>query len=187
MESIIDGTGSSYEAKVDSKNRLSTFAITEGRIADASKDGDTFVLASDFISLTTTASFNAMMYIKNESDKDLFIQTIRTCSTGSGHMQFRLIRNPTTGTIVSDANDADQFAANFGSNKEFEGLAYSASADGKTITDGDNFTQFTNHSPGHSTEDYRGAVVLPKGSSLGITCKPSVAGEVCLEVVCWFE
>src|SRR5210317_1734856 len=158
MESIIDGTGSSYQAKVDNKNRLSTFAISEGKIGDASKDGDSFVLASDFISLTTTASFNALMYIKNDSNKDLLIQTIRSCSDATGTLQFRLLRNPTAGTIVSDANVADQLAANFGSNREFEGLAYSASADGKTFTDGDDFTQYINRSPGHSIEDYRGAV-----------------------------
>jgi len=188
MRTILDGTGGGYEAKVNNQNRLETFSITEDRVADISnKTGDTFILASDFISLTTTASFNALMFIKNNSDKKLYIQTVRGCSTGSGTMQFRIIRNPTEGTIVSDANNSDQLSANFGSSNTFNGLAYSASGDGKTITDGSNLTQYINHSPGHSIEDYRGAVVIPKGGSMGITCKPSVSTTICLEIICWFE
>jgi hypothetical protein len=187
-EEIKDGTGGGYIAAVNEQNRLEVFATTEEFVADVShRNGEAFILASDFVALTTTGSFNAIMYIKNNSDKDLYIRSIRVCGDGSGTAQIRLIRNPTSGTIVSEANLADQLSSNFGSTKQFEGLAYSASGDGKTLTDGDNFTNFINHLPGHSTEDFRGAVILKKGSSLGITCKPTIATNFCVEVVCWFK
>lgn len=187
-EMILDGTGKGYKAKVNSNSRLETFSISEERIADISKTGYSFLIGSDFISLTTTASFNGLLYIKNNSStKDLFIKTIRICADGTGSVQCRLIRNPTTGTLISDANAADNLSANAGSNVNFDGLAYSASGDAKTVTDGSNWTQFINKMPGHSVQDYQGAIVIPNGQSVAITAKPSASTDICVEVQAWFE
>lgn len=185
---ILDGTGKAYKAKVNKDNRLETFSINEERIADVSKSGYSFLLASDFVSLTTTGAFNGIIYIKNNSStKDLFIKTIRVCSDGSGSVQCRIIRNPTTGTLISDANKAEQLSSNAGSNVTFDGLAYAASGDAKTVTDGSNWTQFINRSPGHSIQDYQGAILLPNGQSMALTAKPSVSTNLCIEVMAWFE
>lgn len=186
---IIDGTGAGYAAKVDSTNRLNTFSIVENRVADISKRlGLSFIIASDFISLTTTGSFNGILYVKNNSDNyDLFVDKVRVCSDTSGNVQVRLLRNPTTGTLISDTNAADQLSANAGSAETFDGLAYAASADGKTVTDGSNWSQFINHSPGHSIQEYDGSIVIPKGKSIALVAKPSVAMTLCAEIQCWFE
>lgn len=187
-EQIRDGTGQGYLVAVDKDNLMKTFAVTENRVADISKrKEDTYLISSDFISLTTTASFNALMYIKNTLDKDLYIQTIRTCSDGSGSVQIRMVKNPTAGTIIDNANDADKLSSNLGSAKTFGGTAYAASGDAKTLTGGTNFTQFINRSPGHSIQDYEGAIIIPKGQSLGILGKPSVATDICIEVQAWLE
>jgi hypothetical protein len=185
---ILDGTGKGYSAKVTNDNRLETFSITEQRVADISLNtGKGFLIASDFVSLTTTASFNGILYIKNTSDLNLFIDKIRTCSAATGSVQCRLIKNPTTGTLISDANAADKLSSNLGSSEIFGGDAFAASGDAKTVTDGDNLTQFINRSPGHSIQDYAGSVILQKGNSLAITCKPSASTDLCIEVQCWFE
>ena len=185
---IQDGKGTGYEVAVDTQNRMQTFSISEERIADvSSRTGNAFIVATDFIALTTTASYSGLVYIKNTSDLRLFISQLRLCSTASGTVQAQLIANPTTGTLISDANLADQLSANLGSSQVFDGLAYSASGDGKTVTDGTNFTQYINHSPGHSIQDYRGAIVIPKGSAIALQVKPSVALTICAEVQCWFE
>lgn len=185
---IRDGSGKGYLATVDSNNKLGTFSITENRIADiSSREADGYLIATDFISLTTTASFSALLYIKNTTDKDLFIETIRTCSDQTGALQVRLLKNPTAGTIVDDANNADKLSSNLGSAKTFSGDAFTASGDGKTLTDGTNLTQFINRSPGHSIQEYKGAIIVPKGQSIGMTCKPSVATTICAEVQCWLE
>jgi hypothetical protein len=188
-QQIEDGTGTGARVQVTKDNQLLTFAVSENRVADVSKrSGDAFLIASDFISLTTTGSFNGLLYIKNNNAKSLFIQTIRTCSdAASASMQLRMIKNPTTGTLISDANAADATSSNLGSSNTFDGDAYTASGDGKTVTDGDNLTQFINRSPGHSIQDYEGAIVIPKGQSLAITCKPSAATDICIEVQCWYE
>jgi hypothetical protein len=188
MSSILDGRGRGYRAGVTPRRQLETIAVTESRIADISKSGYSFLVATDFVSLTTTGSFNGLLYIKNNStDRNIFIKTVRVCSSGTGYMQIRAIRNPSAGTLISDANSADKLSANAGSNVVFDGLAYSASGDGKTVTDGDNWTQFINKSPGHSVQDYQGAIVIPGGKSVAITAKPSVATTICIEIQLWFE
>jgi|DEB0MinimDraft_10_1074344.scaffolds.fasta_scaffold08524_3 hypothetical protein len=188
MNVIQDGRGKGYSAGVDSLNRALVKSVSQSRVSDISKrEGQAFLIASDFISLTTTASFNGIIYLENTSDLDLYIGKIRTCSDTSGNVQCRLIRNPSTGTLISDANDADQLPSNFGSNEAFGGFAYTASGDGKTVTDGTNESQFINHSPGHSIQEYEGAIILPKSSSLALVAKPSVALTFCAEIQCWFE
>lgn len=189
MNQIADGTGTGNLAKVNSRNRLETLAISEPRVADISKTfGRAFILASDFISLTTTGSFNGILYIKNtSSDYDLFIDKLRVCSSASAFLQCRIINNPTTGTLISDANAADQLSSKIGSSQTFLGLAYAASADGKTVTDGANMSQFINMSPGHTIQEYDGSIVIPNGQAIALTIKPSASTTVCAEVQCWFE
>lgn len=188
---IIDGNGTGSRAKVNSDKRLETFSITESRLADISnRVGESFIITSNFISLTTTASFNGMMYIKNtDPDKKLFIDKIRICGTGTsmGYVQSKFYKNPTTGTLISDANAGIVVPANLSSNVDFSGVVYSASGDAKTITDGVQFSQFTVHLPGHTIQEYTGALILENGASMAIACKPSYATEVCIEIQCWFE
>ena len=188
---IIDGTGTGKRAKVTDDNRLEVFAVNESRIADISnRTGESFILTSDFISLTTTASFNGMMYIKNtDPDKILYVDKIRICGTGTsmGYVQSKFFKNPTTGTLISDANAGLAVPANLSSTVDFVGVVYAASGDAKTITDGIQFSQFTVHLPGHTIQEYQGSLILENGASMGIACKPSYATEICIEIQCWFE
>ena len=191
ISEIRDGAGSGNRAKVNNNGRLETFSIVESRIADISlKKGDGFILTSDFVSLTTTASFNGMFYIKNtDPDKLIFIDKVRICGTGSamGSLQTKFYKNATTGTLISDANAGIVVAANLGSNNDFPGTVYAASGDGKTITDGTQMSQFTIHLPGHTIQEYDGMLILPGGASLSIETKPSYSTEACIEVQCWVE
>ena len=187
---IIDGTGSGKRAKVDSNNRLETFSVSESRMADVSvRDGQSFILTSDFISLTTTASFNGVFYLKNtDATKIIYIDKIRICGTGTsmGYVQCKLIKNPTTGTLISDETSAIAIPANLGASTDFIGTVYKG-ADAKTVTDGTQFSQFTVHLPGHTTQEYDGALVLTGGTSFSIEVKPSYATELCVEIQCWIE
>jgi hypothetical protein len=187
---IIDGTGSGKRAKVDQTNRLETFSIIETRIADVSVNkGNSFVLSSDFITLTNTASFNSIFYLKSiSSDKIIFIDKIRICGTGNtmGYVQTKLIKTPTGGTLITDEAAAIVQPSNLGASTDFEGLAYKG-ADNKTATGGDQFSQFTVHLPGHTIQEYNGALVLTGGTSFAIDVKPSYTTEICIEIQCWVE
>ena len=187
---ITSGVGTEYSAGVDESNRLNVFSITEGRAADiSSRTGETFILATDFVSLTTTGSFSGLIYVKNTENKSFFVQSIRVCSSETGFAQVILTANPTAGTLISDGNLADQRSANMASSDNFSsfGLAYSASGDAKTVTDGEQFSQYINRSPGHSIQEYGGSLLLPKGSSFALSAKPSVATTICVEIQGWLE
>jgi hypothetical protein len=188
---IEDGTTGGKRAKVTDRNRLATFSITESRMADISFDsGEAFIITSDFVSLTTTASFSGLLYIKNtDTSKNLFIDKVRVCGTGTSMnaMQCKFFKNPTTGTLISDENDGIVVPSNLGSNVTFTGDVYAASADGKTVTDGTQFSQFTIHLPGHTIQEYDGSLIIPGGSSLAIAVQPSAATTACIEVQCWYE
>jgi hypothetical protein len=190
-QQIEDGAGTGKRVKVTDDNRMETFSITESRMADISlKEGEAFIVTSDFVALTTTASFTGMLYIKNtDTSKNLFIDKVRVCGTGTSMnaMQCKFFKDPTTGTLISDANAGIAVAANLGSNVTFTGDVYGASADGKTVTNGTQFSQFTIHLPGHTIQEYDGALIIPGGSSLAIAVQPTAATTACIEIQCWFE
>jgi hypothetical protein len=189
---IVDGTGDGQKrAKVNKNNRLEAFSITERRMADISiREGRSFIITSDFVALTTTGSFNGMLYVKNtDASTNLFVDKVRVCGTGTSmnSMQCKFFKNPTAGTLISDANDGIIVPANLGSNEAFGGTVYAASGDGKTVTDGTQFSQFTIHLPGHTIQEYDGALIIPGGSSLAIAVQPGAATTACVEVQCWIE
>ena len=63
-ETIQDGTGAGFEAKVDPENRLSTTAVTTLSKNQANEEGRAFNINTLDVTLTT-ASKSAVFYIKN--------------------------------------------------------------------------------------------------------------------------
>ena len=184
-EALKDGTGSGRLAKVNFDNRLEVEAIVFTGLEHISEhQEESFYLASDFVALTTTASFNAIFYVKNNENKDLHLYNIRSC--GEMGQQWKMIKNPTAGTLVSDANAGDNNNINFKSTNVLEADVYGASGDGKTITDGTQITQWINGT-GHSTQEVLGAIILAKGDSIALTCKPATAGTVCVNMLVYLE
>jgi len=186
-----DGTGTGVKLKINSDNRAVVEATSQTRIADISERlGQAYTIATGFVPLTTTASFTGILWIKNTDieGRDMFIEHIRVC--GSAPMmedvQCVVYRNPTTGTLISNAVSAYKTNNNFGSANQFNGLAYKG-VDADTITNGDWFTQFVTHISGHSIIDFNDSIVIPKNSSIGFALKPTDAMEVCMEVNCHFE
>ena len=192
---IQDGTGSNRKASVNDQNRLGVNSVVNSRISDISeREGKAFIIASGFINITTVGSFSAHTYIKNNSDEDLFIEAIRVCgdggsgATGMNSVQTRIIKNPTTGTFFATAVTAPGInSAKIGSSQEFIGDALVANTTGLTITNGSFMSNFTSHTPGHTIQSYAGAIILTKGASMILELNPSVAGNICTEIQCWFE
>jgi len=191
MAEIEDGTGTNNRAKVTSEFRLAVDSISTAHISHESiENGEAYVIASDFISLTTTGSYNSLLHLKCDiTEKHFHIERIRVCSTASNYAQLKVIANATGGTIISDANKAHTNNLNMSSGNVTDGrlIAYAASGDGKTNTGGEHFTQFTNKAPGHSDVFYYGALMIYKGNSITIECKPNTAGDFCIEVIGYFD
>ena len=104
MTQIEDGTGTSYLARVDSNNRMQTSAVTQTELHDAVHRGKTWNIGTGFLTLTSTSP-STLIYLKNTSDDNLFIDLYilltRASTGGSGDMLVEILRNPTGGSIVN--------------------------------------------------------------------------------------
>ena len=177
-EQILDGTGTGAKTKVDSDNRLHTFSISEGLSLDAAKNGENYNINTGSISLTS-ANESAVLYIKNNEDKNFVIEdviVILGASTGgTGDLTIELIRNPSTGTIISGASNADVVGnRNFGSSRELVADVFKG-AEGNTITNGTLFSDTTRTAGGTVVHFDADVMVLPKGTTLGVNITPQTS------------
>jgi hypothetical protein len=182
---IQDGTGSNYKLQVDSKNRIRTFSVTEDEAANASIQGDSYNANTGIINLTSSNK-TAVFYVKNNGDDELLIDTlfylIGNSTGGTGDVLITVLRNPTTGTIIDNAVDMEMAGVNrnFGSSKVLTADFFKG-AEGNTFTSGEKVLEsIFNQSPTRSAIGV-GAIVLPKGSSIGIDITPA-SGNTNLDV-----
>lgn len=184
---IVNGVGNQDRAKVNSDNRLLVDSVSLSDIADKAINKEvSYILASGFISLTTTGSFNGLMYLKGlDSSNNFHIERIRICSNASGSLQIKMLHTCTTGTLISDANAGTISNTVIGSSNTLTNIltVYVASADGKTVTDGTLFTQYQQNLLGHSSQEYEGSIIIKKDQTLAIVAKPSASCDICIEVL----
>lgn len=172
---ITDGTGKKYQAKVDSHNRLQVKSISEGFNVDSAIQGDNYNINTGTINLTS-ASESAIAFIQNNEDNIFIIREILiimgTSTGGSGDLEVEIIRNPSTGTIISNAVDMDTVKnRNFGSSKGFVANTYKG-VEADTITNGDVFANTSRASTSIPISFDADVIVLKKGNSLGINFTP---------------
>jgi len=193
MSQLQDGTGSSMFAKVDKNHQLHVFGVTESEQNSAVEDGQAFNINTGIIALTGSSD-SALFYMKNNESPlngdsnvviDSIIVGINTISaTITESPILTIIRNPTAGTVVSDATACPMKSnSNFGSANVLDSIIY-IGADGKTLTDG------TDHAivlckEGRTTIPEL-AIDLPKGGSLGVKLDLNTSGgaNVYIAVVC---
>jgi hypothetical protein len=178
MVTILDGTGSGNEAAVDKNNRLQVLAISEGYSIEAAIQGENYNLNTGSISLTSSNK-SAVFYLKNNEDKAFIIEDIivilGASTGGTGDLVVDVVRNPSTGTIISNAVDVDIVAnRNFGSNRPLTADSYKG-VEGDTITDGSDFADTTRSSAGTVIHFDSDVIILPKGSSIGINITPQAS------------
>ncbi len=152
---------------------------TESR--EHSEEGVAFWLATGFIALSTTGSFNAVFYLKNTSEtKNIHIGKLRTCSNQI--CEWKMAHTITAGTLLTDATAALQMNLNVGATTPLTANVYKG-ADAKTMTGTEVPTWINN--VGHSQPDFEGSLILKPTSSIGFSVKPAAAGDVCLTIECW--
>lgn len=142
MSTIRDAT-TQDGAHVDANHDLHTFSVIEDLQRQATDAGDEYNINTGVIALTGTAE-SAMLYFKNDEDNDYVIAAIAVglgtrSATIDDVAHITIVRNPTGGTIVDDAEGVTMKSnTNFGSSKTLKTstLLYKASASGKTLTGG---------------------------------------------------
>lgn len=171
-----------WKARINSAGQIFVQAETHAEAREHSGIGQFFMFATNFVALTTTGSFSAIFYVKNTSTtKVLHLGKLRTCSNQV--CEWKFIKNPTTGTLISDATAAAKENMNFGAPITFIGDVYKG-ADAKTITDGIEAGTWINN-VGHSQPDWAGAIILAPGDSMALSVKPASAGDVCVTITGW--
>lgn len=175
---IQDGTGSSKKVKVNSNNRIETESVTTSSLSTTSKqDGNAYTVGTDgVLNFNFTSGVdNAILYCKNNEDVDLFVDVCVVSQDVAGI--YKYIKNPTTGTLIDSGTSTTPVNFNFGSSNVADLDVIKLNASGQTFTNGTVIT-YSRNPAGLQPLDFLGTVVVPKGSSFGITYDPVTSGAV---------
>lgn len=175
---IQDGTGSSKKVKVNSNNRIETESVTTSSLSTTSKqDGNAYTVGTDgVLNFNFTSGVdNAILYCKNNEDVDLFVDVCVVSQDVAGI--YKYIKNPTTGTLIDSGTTTTPVNLNFGSSNVADLDVIKLNASGQTFTNGTVIT-YSRNPAGLQPLDFLGTVVVPKGSSFGITYDPVTSGAV---------
>ena len=172
MAKIEDGAGSSRRARVTQESRLAVDSVSVAGEDNAIRVGEGWQIASagsgaPNISFTASQQ-TAMLYFDNTGELDIVVDRVvvilGTATGGTGDWSFRLVRNPTGGTIIDNAVAAGVSNSNHGSAAAFPGVAYRGVTPVSTGAAGTDFDTLTGGSgavqPLKQTID---RVILPVG------------------------
>lgn len=188
---IKDGTGSGKTVKVDSENRLNTNAITFQRREEQSLSGQTFNINTGLINLTSDNKTALLYVINNNTNKNMIVSKIvylfGSPANGTGDSLVTVLRNPTTGSIITNAVQAEIITnRNFGSS-EIIGADVYKGADTYTFNDGEKIIESIYSNGATRSAIDVGNVIIPKSKSLGVEYTPPTGTtsqnvEIALEI-----
>ena len=179
MTMIKDGR-SSKTLLIDNNNHAHVDSVTLGEADHSAKFGAKFNINTGDITLTD-ANNTSVLYIKNNEDSDLvitaLIYNLGATTSGTGDVKIDVLRNPTTGDIVTNASAVAVGAGvsanqNFGSNVSLSVDAYKGATADSLLTDGAVSISTRSASNTGRIVISLGAVRLPKGSSIAINYTP---------------
>ena len=176
MSTIIKDGKTGKSARVDSRNRLRTFAVTENSATDASLDGDTFTTTTGIITLTTDNP-SALVWMDNTDTETWVISRVfvnnEVSVGGSGKMILEVIANASTGTLISAGSDLTPSNLNFGSPKELTSTAKEG-GEGSTLTNGVSVINSIISTSGVRVLLAGDTLIVEPGSKVGIRLTPPV-------------
>lgn len=179
---ITDGEGEGWKAGVNKSSRLKTTAVTIPEfVYNSATNKQAFIVISDFVNITTVDTEHAFLYMKNDTLENIHIHSIRTC--GLDAQLWKIYRNPTAGTIITDANPAVKQNINFGVVSVPNVITY-VGGNGSTITDGEFFENWIN-AKGHSEEYFGGSVILEQQSSMVLTVQCPAPTTLCARIIAY--
>ena len=175
MAVIEDGAGRGFTARVNSENRLYTFADSVPSGAVAASRGKMWGISTGDLTFTNDST-SAIAYLRYSGLEKLVVSRVgytTGASDGTGNTTYRIIKNPTTGTIVDNAIAANTTNRNFsGTSSSLSGVQYSG-ADGYTLTNGVVVGDLNRESAGlFILEANESPYILENGNSFGVTVTP---------------
>jgi hypothetical protein len=181
---MVEGHTGGNVAKVDSDLRLHTLTVSIEEDARAAVDGDGYNINTGKITLTT-ANESGVFYFKNNEDRDFDTTALVFAfgaSDGTGHIEIMVEKNPTGGTVITDATAVDiKSNRNFGTSKTITADAFKG-GEGKTFTGAteDHIFSFAQES---TRFQFNIIDTLTKGDSLGVLVTPP-AGNTSMPMYC---
>jgi hypothetical protein len=168
---IIDGTGAGYKVEVTSGNRLKATSIVLSESKNANAIGESFLISSGYVTYTV-ATNQALLYVKNNENRDLIIDRFNfnlQASTGGAvdYGRFVFYKNPTS---ITNGTAKDAVNLNFGSSVLYDIDAEYGNGSTSAFVGG---TTFASPLVGEGEVFFiEGNIVLPKGTSIGISYIP---------------
>lgn len=175
MTIIRDGSGSGFEARVTSDNRLAVNSSIASAFATASAEsqGAFSACAQQNISLTAASGESGVLYIA-PSDIPFVLGAFAVGSDVSG--VWRAYANVTGGTLISAGTSVDAVNLNLASGRVFGGTVLRG-ANGLTVTGG-SVLFYGEVAAGFNMLDTAGALIVPPGAAVALTFEPSADAVV---------
>ena len=174
---ILDGTGTGSRAKVDSKNRLNTLAVTESGGTEAAVEGDLYNVNTGTINLTSDSA-SALLYMKNDDTVPWVYNRVfynaGTSTGGTGDFLAEIYSNPTTGTLISGGAVIVPANLNFGSSKVLTGTTLKG-AEGSTVTNGNVPVSTIIPASGTRVLISFDSIILEPGSGIAVVITPQTS------------
>ena len=177
---IRDGKGTTYTAKVTASNQLSVLADSMPRAGAAAFASKLHGVTTDVIALSTTGSFNGVLYIQNNSALQVYVWHMVLFATVNARWQ--VVKNPTAGTLISGGTAVTPTNLNFASTVAYDGSVLKG-ANGDTVTDGTTFMYggSTAFEASHVLDNT--PLILGQSDALAILCRPAASGDVYASLV----
>lgn len=173
---IEDGTGDGFKMEVDASHRGKTAGVAKTIQQEATDREDSYNLNSGLVTLTVVTE-QGILYLKNNESRDLHVTGIvailgpSTNGVTTDTTRVRIYKNPTTGTLISEATAADTSSnRNFGSSLTLVADIYKGDGSA-TVTDGTVHIESLIN-PG-SRVFFAIDEVLTKGDSIAVTFEPN--------------
>ena len=173
MAEIIKDGRTGDTAKVDIHNRIHTQSLSVSAVLHEHLESNAYDVSTATPVNLTDSAHSALLYVKNLGDADLIVDTIfidtgpSTNGVGSGTLHWHL--NPTGGTIVDDAIEAQRLSRRIGSPVNLSVNAYKATTGGKLFSGGDRIEFPVPPSVGIP---FQKPFIIPKGQSFGVAYVP---------------
>lgn len=159
-----------YKVGATARGQIKAFSVSETEAQEATELGDGYNINSGVIGLTSSTE-SGILYFKNGESRRFIVEAIAVGVGSAGTVtdvsQITLVKNPTGGTLISNATAVDiNENRSFGSSNTLaSSLAYKG-AEGNTVTGGDDTLLFFQAAGGRLIADIQ--LELNPGNSIAV-------------------
>lgn len=190
-ETIIDGTGSGHVAKIDTKNRLHTRAVSVSVSQDAAEEGDSYAIRSNMD--TITVANGSVLWFRSDNPNKHFhvVDFIFNWNGGSTNFNRPCRVQVRIGSTVPSANNSEVpiITSNLTSNNVATATAYKWDGVGTGMTIATPGVTVLDSwvAQGRTIAPVGGRIILGRDDVLDIIPTPEEEGEFSCAIIGFYE